>query len=566
MKNKTYPLLMSLMAVSILFFGCSSSAHNAMTPIEAAHAEVTSVDVTLTSTDIDALVSDKETTTLTEENGLYITNAGTYTLTEDVTNGQIVVDADKDALVYIILQNVTLHNENGAAIYVKNAKSVTIILPDGTTNTISDSKNYVFNEGEDEPNATIFSKTDLIFAGTGTLIVKANYHHGIFSKDDLIIEDGTYVITSEGDAIKGKDSITVLNGHFTLVAKGDGLQSNNSEKENKGWILIENGSFSIAAQNDGIQAATTLTIHEGDFTIVTGDGSEEPQVTSQTMMMRPNQGFSPSASTEESVSQKGLKADSDIIIYNGVFSIDAADDAIHSDANIYIYNGNYTLQSSDDAIHGDGNVTIQDGSFEILRSYEGIEGANIVIHGGHISVKASDDGMNVLQGGTLTINGGTIHVDAGGDGLDANGHIVISGGTTLVSGSTQNMDAALDYDQTMTISGGTLIAYGSSGMAQAPSTSSTQASISYYYAQTKTAGTTVSLVDDSGETLYTFTAVKAFNSVVISTPDLATGKSYHIYTNGELTSTFSLTGSVTSIAENGASIQNRNQPGGGRRP
>ena len=43
------------------------------------------------------------------------------------------------------------------------------------------------------------------------------------------------------------------------------------------------------------------------------------------------------------------------------------------------------------------------------------------------------------------------------------------GGTVLVNGPTNNGNGSLDYDETFDISGGTLVAAGSAGMAQMPS-------------------------------------------------------------------------------------------------
>jgi hypothetical protein len=53
-------------------------------------------------------------------------------------------------------------------------------------------------------------------------------------------------------------------------------------------------------------------------------------------------------------------------------------------------------------------------------------------------------------------------VNADGDGLDANGSIVMTDGVVIVNGPTSNRDGALDYDVSFDISGGYLVATGSS--------------------------------------------------------------------------------------------------------
>ena len=60
------------------------------------------------------------------------------------------------------------------------------------------------------------------------------------------------------------------------------------------------------------------------------------------------------------------------------------------------------------------------------------------------------------------------------------GSIELNDGTVIVNGPQDNGNGALDYDSTFNINGGLLIAAGSSGMAQNPSTSSTQNSINVY--------------------------------------------------------------------------------------
>jgi hypothetical protein len=57
-------------------------------------------------------------------------------------------------------------------------------------NSVTDGSNYSLASGEDEPNAAIFSKSDLTINGSGTLDVDGNYKNGIVGKDDLVITEG----------------------------------------------------------------------------------------------------------------------------------------------------------------------------------------------------------------------------------------------------------------------------------------------------------------------------------------------------------------------------------------
>jgi hypothetical protein len=87
------------------------------------------------------------------------------------------------------------------------------------------------------------------------------------------------------------------------------------------------------------------------------------------------------------------------------------------------------------------------------------------------------------------------------------------------------------------ISGGLLVAVGSSGMAQAPSTDSTQYSVIQNLSSMQSAGTMVHIEKTSGEAVLTFIPIKAFQSVLISSPDLQNGESYVMYVGGSSTGT-----------------------------
>jgi len=79
----------------------------------------------------------------------------------------------------------------------------------------------------------------------------------------------------------------------------------------------------------------------------------------------------------------------------------------------------------------------------------------------------------------ITINGGNMFVSASGDGIDSNGFIIMTGGCLFVNGPTDNMNGAMDYDESFVMTGGTVIALGSAGMYQSISSDSTCGSINY---------------------------------------------------------------------------------------
>lgn len=97
----------------------------------------------------------------------------------------------------------------------------------------------------------------------GSLTINAGYKHGIVSKDDLVITGGVYNITAVGGGLYGKDCVKILDGTFNLNVERDGIQSDNEEDADRGFVYIAGGTYDITAGHDGIQAETLLKVAEG---------------------------------------------------------------------------------------------------------------------------------------------------------------------------------------------------------------------------------------------------------------------------------------------------------------
>lgn len=527
-------------------------------------------NIELDNSDEDIEWSNYEIKNLTLTESITITEEGIYELSGEITNGMVTVSTKGN--VKLILNNVTITNESGPAIYIKNAKNTVIYLKEETTNTLEDSSNY---QTDEDINATIYSKDNLIFDGSGILVIKANYQDGIVSKDNLKIKNGTFNITSIDDNIKGKDSVYIIDGNFNITAGGDGIKSTNTSDKNKGYVYIENGNFEIDATLDGIQAETKLLIKNGNYTIKTGNGSTN----NSKKDTWGNWGKTDSTDTK---SAKGLKAGNNIVIEDGTFNLNTSDDSIHSNNYIGISNGTYSISSGDDGIHADNEIIIEGGSIDIKESYEGIEAAKITIYNGDISVVASDDGINVAGGSdsssmnrhgannynenttnTLTIYNGNIYVNASGDGIDINGSGYIYGGVITVDGPTSNGDGALDYDGELIVNGGTLIAVGSNGMLQKISSNSTQYNVTINLKTTYQKGTKISILDENNEEIISYTPTKSFASIIVSTNKLSLSNTYTIKIDNETYETFTVSSITTSVGNVGG-MGEGNNPGGRR--
>lgn len=485
-------------------------------------ANTTSIDLNTSSITVTGQGATASGTTVT------ITAAGTYNINGSLTNGQIVVNANDDAVVKLIFNSISVSNSSSAPVFIQKSKKTIIILPDNSTSTLSDATTYTYaTADEDEPNATIFSKSNATIYGNGKLNITSNFNDAIGSKDGLLIKNATISLTSVDDGIRGKDYLIVNNANITANVKGDGLKSDNEDDAGAGYISILDGVFKITSTGDAISAKNNVTITKGTFTLIAGGGS--------------------SAQLATDASAKGIKGINGVTIDGGEFTLNTADDGIHSNKLVVINGGTYTIASGDDGIHSDAELTINDGTITISKSVEGIEGGIITVNKGTLDVTSSDDGFNSSygngaennDGSSLNLKGGTIYVNAsGGDGLDSNGNINISGGTIIVHGPQSQPEVGLDYNGTCNVTGGFLVVSGSSSnMTQAPSTSSSQYSVKIMFTTSIAANSIFHLQDSEGNELANFKPKRSYSSIIFSSPNLKSGATYAIYTGGSATGT-----------------------------
>lgn len=451
-----------------------------------------------------------------------ISSAGTYHLSGQLTNGRVVVSADDDDLVRLVLDGVDITTADQAPIAITDAGRAMVYLAPGSVNRLTDGSSYAFEGDDDEPNAALFSKTDLTIAGSGSLDVRANYNDGISSKDGLVIASGVISVNAADDAVRGKDYVIVKGGTLTLTAGGDGIKADNEKDATAGYFYMQGGRVDIVSADDGVDAATDLLIAGGTLNVTAGGG----------------------AAAVGTTEAKGIKAGARIVAEGGTVDVDASDDAVHSNAHILINDGTFTLATGDDAVHADTTLGVNGGAITVTRSYEGLESSLIVIKGGEIRVASSDDGVNAagdesgrFGNNAIEIHGGRLFVDAEGDGMDANGSIIMTAGLVVVNGPTVSMNGAIDYDRSFQMTGGFLVAAGSAGMAQAPGSASTQPSLLLISGSTRAAGTMIHIQAGDGTGVLSFAPTKRYQAVAFSSPGLAKGTSYEVYVGGTSTGT-----------------------------
>ena len=382
---------------------------------------------------------------------------------------------------------------NGAEITSKTSAAIYVKSADKVfVTTAKGTDNTLANGGSFTPDGdtnidgAVFAKDDITFNGSGTITVNSPAGHGIVGKDDVKLAGGIITVNAANHGVQANDSVRVAQGTFTINADA----------------------------KDGVHVSDNADAEEGTT----------------------------------------------------------------SDSFFYMADGSLIISAGDDGIHADAAATVEGGSIDVSKSYEGLEALAIKISGGDIKVAATDDGFNAAGGnnasstnsqtfgaddwgggkggfsdggtdGLIEISGGIIYITAGGDGVDSNGSVTISGGYTVVCGPTQGDTSVLDYNVEGTITGGTFIGTGGAGMASNFNSVENQGLIAVSVGN-QSAGTAVTLTDESGKTIAEVTPELDYAVVYVSTPDMAQGSTYTL-TAGSYSESIELTESAYSTLGGG---------------
>ena len=506
-----------------------------------------------------------------------ITEEATYVVSGKLNDGMLIVDAPDTAKLQIVLNGANITSKTSAALYILEADKVFLTLADGTTNTLANGGTFTAID-DNNIDAALFSKQDLTLNGTGSLTVTSPTAHGIVCKDDLVFTGGTYTVNSASHGLDANDSVRITNATLNIDAGKDAIHAENSDDTSLGFVYIASGTIKAEAEGDGIAAGAYMQIADGTIDLLVGGGAENGTKASSGNYggfmggghggMRPEGNQNSITTTEDTVSMKGLKATNSMLISGGNFTINSADDSVHSDVSVIINGGTFAIASGDDAIHAEDTLTVTAGEIDISESYEGLEALHIDVQGGDIKLKASDDGLNAAGGtdqsgtdggrdgmfgggmgggkpggmgghggmssnsnGSIKVSGGNLYINSSGDGMDANGTLEISGGYTIVVGPTQGDTATLDYDKSATITGGTFIGTGASGMAQ--SFSDSEQGVIAVRVGTQNAGTKIILKDKSGKIIIEHSPELNFAVVILSNPEIKKGEIYTVTVGSE---------------------------------
>lgn len=473
------------------------------------------------------LFSDKDRTEAAPENAtaivlngetVTIDKAGTYAVSGEIANGALRVALAEEGTVYLLLNGVTVHNDQGAALYTENCKKVILTLAAGTSNTLSQGA-----AGDENEDAALYSKDDVTINGAGALTVTGAYKDGINCRDSFKLVSGSVTVSAADDGVVGKDAVIVGGGTLNITAVNDGIKATNEEDETRGYVTLAGGDVTIVttgtsasgdagngeanaaagaatqaedfAPSEGMTPPSGNTPPEGgtppelpegmtppqgdsmaDTTAGTADPTTDAPTGATTQTGRPGKGggrggfggpgggfdrggFGGMAGegnqTKLTSSAKGVKAVTTLTVSGGTLNVNAADDALHA-KDVVLSGGEMTLASGDDGVHGDDSLLISGGTVVVTQSYEGLEAANITIAGGQIDLTASDDGVNGA-GGDLAEQAADSATAQTGRGFFGGDWFASSTGQVVITGGTLTVNArgdGLDSNGDIAMSGG----------------------------------------------------------------------------------------------------------------
>ena len=305
-------------------------------------------------------LSGAENITLTDGQNVSITKEGVYVLSGSAENVTVTVDAADDAKVQLVLDGVSVTNDDSPVIYVKNADKV--FVTSTGENSLSVTGSFTADDTTNT-DAVIFSKDDLVLNGTGSLSISST-DNGISCKDDLKITGGTISVECASDALEANESIAVAGGNIRIVSKKDGLHAENDEDDTTGYIYIGGGTVAIRCGDDAIHATSVVQVDGGDLTISAAEGIEATYVQ----------------------------------LNGGTVSITSSDDGINAAQKSSAYRATVEINGGDIAIvMGAGDTDGVDSN------------GDIIVTGGTISVSGNStfdyDGTAQYTGGTILANG-----------------------------------------------------------------------------------------------------------------------------------------------------------------
>lgn len=384
-------------------------------------------------------------------------------------------------------------------------------------------------------------------------------------KGFVTIEGGEIIITSAGDGVSAETTLTVTGGVISIISGGGSANAQQKTDNMRGWwdfdnsasdddsasckglkagkaLVISGGSITIDAQDDALHTDGDMTISGGECILSTGDDGAHAEL-SLTVL---------DGKITVLTSYEGLEANQ-ITLAGGDLDITASDDGINANGGSDGFSGGFgggfggghggmggsfggrrndtNNQGGDTTPPDNNNMTPPDNSNMQTPPDGNAPSGNPPTMPGQDAADSTTTDDTTDKQPVLLITGGKITVNADGDGLDSNGDLRVEGGDITINGPSNGGNGAIDIGTENGgagfISGGTLIALGTSSMAENFGSTSTQCAF-LVTMNSFGAGETITITDSQGNVLYTGVTVKSANSVVFSSAALTVGETYTV--------------------------------------
>ena len=322
---------------------------------------IVSSDELFSKRDLKQTADLEDAATITAQSGktITITEEGVYVLSGTAENCTVKIEADKEAKIQLVLDGVTITNDDFPAIYVVSADKVFITTTAGSENSLTVTGTFKA-DGETNTDAVIYSKEDLVLNGKGALTVTSAKGNGITSKDDLKITGGTLNVSAALDALEANDSIVMSGGNVTVTSKKDGLHTENDDDDSLGYVWIGGGTLTVTASDDGIHGTSFVQIDGGTVTVSASEGIEGTYV-------QINGGTINITASDDGINgaNKSSAYETAIEIAGGELTVAVGQgdtDAIDSNGNIYVSGGTINVTSTMSSFDCDGTATYTGGT------------------------------------------------------------------------------------------------------------------------------------------------------------------------------------------------------------
>lgn len=407
-------------------------------------------------------------------------------------------------------------------------------------------------------------------------------------KGYVYIENGTIAIEAEQDGIQAETGLKICDGSFIITSGGGSVAAAANGNQNR-----MNGQKGFGSEGRWVEQGTSASVKSSSG-VASGETADEESVSTKAVKAGIELDVL-GGTFEIDSADDGFHANSTMVIANGVFKVSAGDDGFHSDAKLTVEDGTIDIVKAYEGIES-AVIYIKGGTISMVTSDDGLNAA-----GGELSAQAGTEGdasqsqpempdmqnrpnmqgrpnmdgqsdtqnqpeMPDMQGkqgkqgwtdrggrggmmesssGYLYISGGTMVIESEGDGVDANTNVEMSGGMVTVYGPSNDGNGSLDYGNSFKLTGGTLLAAGSSGMATAPTSETTVNTMFVNLESSYSAGTQVRIVGEDGTEVVAFTPTKAFSNIIYASESLKQGEAYQIQIGGEAAASVTMSDTVT---------------------